>query len=360
MAVIHCRGIYLVHKLKDPKSMQKLRTAIIGCGGIAQRHAQNLAQLADRFELVAFADTKAERARAFAAEYAGGTAAVYTAPGALLDTERLDAVFICLPPFAHTDEVARAAACGVHVFIEKPIALDSEHAWQMVAAVEAAGITTQVGFMFRFGGAVERLKQLMASGEAGPAGLMSTRYFCNALHAPWWRQRDKSGGQLVEQVIHMVDLMRSLMGEADTVYSVQRNLYHQAVADYTVEDVSGTVISFASGGIGVIYASNNAIPGKWINDYKVVTAHITAEFTDANHAVFHHTSNGAVRSEEVTSEEDVYKLEVLDFHTAVVEGRQAQVPLREGARSLDLALAARASADAGTLVQLPQVPDLSL
>ena len=214
--------------------------------------------------------------------------------------------------------------------------------------------------MFRFGSAVERLKQMMASGEAGPAGLMSTRYFCNALHAPWWRQRDKSGGQLVEQVIHMVDLMRYLMGEAATVYSVQRNLYHQSVPDYTVEDVSGTVISFAGGGIGVIYASNNAIPGKWINDYKVVTAHITAEFADANHAVFHHTSNGAVHSEEVTSDADVYKLEVLDFYGAVVQGRPAQIPLREGARSLDLALAARASADAGVVMQLPQVADLGL
>ena len=184
----------------------------------------------------------------------------------------------------------------------------------MVAAAEGAGITTQVGFMFRFGGAVGKLKQMMASGEAGPAGLMSTRYFCNALHAPWWRQRDKSGGQLVEQVIHMVDLMRYLMGEADTVYSVQRNLYHQEVPDYTVEDVSGTVISFAYGGIGVIYASNNAIPGKWINDYKVVTAHVTAEFSDANHAIFHHTADSAVRSEEVAAEDDVYQLEVLDFY----------------------------------------------
>ncbi|MFN8469972.1 MAG: Gfo/Idh/MocA family oxidoreductase [Caldilineaceae bacterium] len=337
-----------------------IRTAIIGCGGIAQRHAQNLAQLADRFELVAFADADAERAGKFAADYGSSKATVYTAPAALLDAEPLDAVFICLPPFAHTDEVARAAARGVHVFIEKPIALDSEQAWQMVAAAEAAGITTQVGFMFRFGGAIGRLKQMMASGEAGPAGLMSTRYFCNALHAPWWRQRDKSGGQLVEQVIHMVDLMRYLMGEAAAVYSVQRNLYHQAVADYTVEDVSGTVISFASGGIGVIYASNNAIPGKWINDYKVVTAHVTAEFTDANHATFYHTAGGTVRSEEVTSEEDVYKLEVLDFYEAVVDGRQARVPLREGARSLDLALAARASSDAGTVVQLPQAADLGL
>ena len=161
---------------------------------------------------------------------------------------------------------------GVHVLIEKPIALSAEHAWRMVAAAERAGIVTQVGFMYRFGAAISRLKQMIASGEAGQAGLMSARYFCNHLHAEWWRERDKSGGQLVEQVIHMVDLMRYLMGEADTVYSVQRNLYHGQVPGYSVEDVSGTVFSFRSGGIGVIYASNNAIPGKWINDYKVVTA----------------------------------------------------------------------------------------
>ena len=92
----------------------------------------------------------------------------------------------------------------------------------------------------------------------------------------------------------------------------------------------------------------------------MVTAHLTAEFADANHAVFHHTSGGAVRSEEVTSEEDVYKLEVLDFYAAVVDGRPAKIPLREGARSLDLALAARASSDAGIVVQLPQAVDLGL
>jgi predicted dehydrogenase len=332
--------------------MQTLRTAIIGCGGIAQRHAQNLVQMEDRYQLVAFADADEERATSFCLQYGDGRASVYKTSAGLLDAEQLDAVFICLPPFAHGDEVERAAASGVHVFIEKPIALESEQAWRMVAAAERAGITTQVGFMYRFGGAIGKLKQMMVNGEAGQAGLMSTRYFCNALHAPWWRRRDRSGGQLVEQVIHMVDLMRYLMGEAVTVYSVQRNLYHQDVADYTIEDVSGTVISFANGGIGVIYASNNAIPGRWINDYKVVAAHVTAEFTDANHALFHHTSGSAVRSEEVVAEEDVYKLEVLDFYDAIVGGKPALIPLREGARSLELALAARASADSGAVVRM--------
>ena len=134
------------------------------------------------------------------------------------------------------------------------------------AALEAAGIVTQVGFMYRFGAAIQYLRRLIASGEAGPVGLMTARYFCNSLHADWWRQRDKSGGQLVEQVIHMVDLMRYLLGDAATVYSLQQNVFHTEVPDYTVEDVSGTVFGFANGGIGVLYATNGAIPGKWINE----------------------------------------------------------------------------------------------
>ena len=62
---------------------------------------------------------------------------------------------ICLPPYGHSDEVEAAAARGVHLLMEKPIALTSEHAWRMVETSEKAGIKTQVGFMFRFGEAVE-------------------------------------------------------------------------------------------------------------------------------------------------------------------------------------------------------------
>ncbi len=331
--------------------MQSLRAAILGCGGIASRHAQNLNAMEGKFRLVAFADSIEERASSFAATYTGGEAAVYTDHRAMFDECPLDAVFICLPPFAHSGEVERAAQQGVHVFIEKPIALNAVDAWRMVAAAESAGIVSQVGFMYRFGTAIATLKQMIDSGEAGLAGLMSTRYFCNALHAPWWRQQDKSGGQLVEQVIHMVDLMRYLMGEADSVYSIQRNLYHHDVPDYTVEDVSGTVISFRQGGIGVIYASNNAIPGQWINDYKVVAARVTAEFTDANHALFTYTA-GDVRTEQVAANSDVYVRESLNFYDAIVAGRPALTPLREGARSLDLALAARRSAETGEVIRL--------
>jgi len=333
--------------------MKRLRTAIIGCGGFANKHAQNLAAQAEKFELTAFCDLVEANAQHFSQQYAGGGGKVFVDFHAMFEQTPLDLAVICLPPFGHSDEVEVAAARGVHILIEKPIALTSEHAWRMTRAAESAGIKTQVGFMYRFGAAVEQLKQLIDRGEAGAVGLMSARYFCNHLHAAWWRKRDHSGGQLVEQVIHMVDLMRYLMGEAASVYSLQRNLFHQHLPDYTVEDISGTVVGFANGGIGVIYASNGAIPNQWISDYHLVAQKVTATFTDANHARFVFTADReALQTTEIASEQDYYLIELDDLYQAIIEDGRTRTPIGEGARSLDLALAAARSAEAQSVVTL--------
>lgn len=332
--------------------MKSLRTAILGCGDFAHRHAANLISLPEEIELTAFCDHHEENAREFSEKYSKGEGAIFTDHREMFEKGSLDLVVICLPPFAHTNEVDLAARHGVHILMEKPIALSSEHAWQMVEAAENAGIKTQVGFMFRFGTAIERLKELTTSGEAGAAGLMSARYFCNSLHADWWRNRSKSGGQLVEQIIHMVDLMRYLMGDAVSVYSRQENLFHREVADYTVEDVSATIFGFPGGSMGVIYATNGAIPGKWINDYRVVSQKLTAEFTNANNALFHYTAETPVRTESISSEKNVHLAELQDLLTAIRSDGETRTPLREGAKSLDMALAATRSAEAHQEISL--------
>lgn len=332
--------------------MKPLRAAILGCGSFAHKHASVLKSLPEQYELVAFCDRHPERVGAYAKRYGHASTGVFTDHNQLLAQAGLDVLVITLPPYGHTDEVEQAARRGIHIFIEKPIALTSETAWDMVRAVESAGVQSQVGLMLRFGAAVDALKRKIASGEAGPVGLMSARYFCNSLHSPWWRIRAKSGGQLVEQVIHMIDLMRYLMGDAELVFSLQDNVFHQDVADYTVEDVSGTVMKFPGGGIGVIYATNGAIPGKWINDYRVVARNLTAEFQDANQATFTYTQGGEPRSETVSSEQDMYRLQMIDLHEAIRTGGQTRTPMREGALTLDLALAATESAQSGSVVQL--------
>jgi predicted dehydrogenase len=323
---------------------EKLRIGFLGCGSFAHRHAQNLQQLAAEVEMVAFCNRTIDKAVAFAQQYGSGEAATFSDHRQMLAQTELDALIITLPPYAHSDEVELAAGRCIHLFIEKPIALRSEYGWRMVEAAEKAGVVTQVGFMFRFGAAVERLKALFDDGTAGPVGLMSARYFCNSLHASWWREREKSGGQLVEQVIHMVDLMRYLMGDPVTVYSRQENIFHQETPGYTVEDVSATVYSFAGGGLGVIYATNGAIPNRWINDYRLVAQNITTEFRNANNATLTFTGESAPPPEQIASERDIHLAAMVDFLQAIRNGGQTRTPLREGAKSLDMALAATRAA----------------
>jgi len=320
--------------------MTPLRVGILGCGSFAHRHAQILATLPEQAELVAFCDRTEAKARAYAEQYTGGRAAVFTDHVQMLDQARLDLLVVVVPPYGHTDEVEQAAARGVHLLVEKPIALVSEQGWGMVEAAEQAGIKTQVGFMYRFGAAIEQLKALIDSGAAGRPGLISARYFCNALHADWWRRREKSGGQLVEQAIHLFDLLRFLFGEAAAVYSRQENLFHTDVPDYTAEDTSATVISFRNGALGVVYATNGAIPGKWINDYHVVTRNLTAEFANANRAVFTFTGEPDREPLVIDSDRDFRLAQMQDLLDAIRTGGETRTPLREGAKTLDLVLAA--------------------
>ncbi|HID11620.1 MAG TPA: Gfo/Idh/MocA family oxidoreductase [Candidatus Latescibacteria bacterium] len=326
------------------------RVGFLGCGGIANAHARVLSELGKRVQLAAFCDLEEERARRFNQTYADGKGKVYINLHRMLNKEKLDVLYICLPPFAHADEVELAAERGVHIFIEKPVALDMETAGRMVEAVERTGVKSQVGFQSRFGDAVREVKRMLDSGEAGRPGLVEARYFCNSLHSPWWRDKSKSGGQVVEQVIHTFDILRYFLGEPEAVFSFRDNLFHRDVPDYTVEDVSATVVRFKNGAVATVAATNGAIPGKWISDYKLVTERITVYFESPNQATVYHTGvpHGWVTS--ISSERPLQKAAAEDLLDAIEDDRETLVPIQEGARSLELVLAVARSGEQGTIV----------
>ena len=131
---------------------------------------------------------------------------------------------------------------------------------------KAAGVVAAIGFMYRFGDAVRRWREL----DTGPVGIYVGGYHCNALHAHWWRKRALSGGQILEQAIHQVDLIRHLVGEPDSVYARYANLFHRDVPDYDVEDVSTIVFGWDDGRIASLNASNIAIPGVWHKEWAIM------------------------------------------------------------------------------------------
>lgn len=328
--------------------MSRLRVAILGCGGIAARHAGAVARLSDEMELVAACGREPAKAEAFAAQHGGSGFADFDR---MLHEARPDLLVAALPPDVRGGEIERAAAAGVHLLVEKPIALDEATARRLVAAAEASGVAAAVGFMYRFGEAVGRWRALADAGETGPVGLFSGSYHCNALHAPWWRMRARSGGQMLEQVIHLVDLVRVFMGEPDTVYARAANLFHQDTPGYDIEDVSAIVFGWDDGRIATLNASNIAIPGRWMKEWRVLAERCAGRFEDWNTAVLTRTP-GEVSEEKVEGTVDPFVAQLADLAAAIRDRRPPAVPLSEGEASLRLALAARRSADERREVRL--------
>lgn len=331
--------------------MPQFRVGLIGCGGIANRHATILKGL-EQVTLAAFCDIDGSRGTAFAEKYGTGKPPVYTDYHEMYAQTPLDVVYICLPPFAHTDEVERAAERGIHVFIEKPIALDMGTAERMVTAADRAGVKTQVGFMMRFGEAVERVKGLLDSGEAGAPGLMLGKYFCNSLHSPWWREKEKSGGQIVEQIVHTYDVVRYLLGEPAEVIGRTGNLFHRDVERYTSEDVSATVITFKNGAIATVGGTNGAIPGKWTSAFELVARNLTVSFASANEATLTRTDVQPPVAEEINGKRDVSLAETLDLLNAIETGGTTRTPMIEGAKTLELVLAASRAGETREVVRI--------
>ena len=324
--------------------MSKLRVGLLGCGGIGTRHAAAVGALSDRMELVACAGRDMAKTQAFA-EARGAKA--YGDLDEMLEASALDLLIVALPPGAHEGQVERAAAAGVNLLVEKPIALDEARADAMVAAVEAAGVTAAVGFMYRFGDAV----RAVGSSPVGRIGLFSGSYHCNALHAPWWRERARSGGQLVEQAIHLIDLIRLFMGEPDTVYARGANLFHREVPGYDTDDVAGVIFGWYDGRVATLTASNIAVPGVWHKDWSLFGEGATMRFTGWNDAVLTPAVSGA-DSRTITGTTDPFVAQLADVADAIRDRRPPTVPLREGAATLRLALAARRSAETGQEIRL--------
>jgi predicted dehydrogenase len=319
--------------------VKRLRVGVLGCGGIGARHATAVGVLKDEMQLVACCGRSDGQVGEFAARFA---AAPFTDLRRMLDSQ-IDLLIVALPPFAHTGQVEQAVAAGTHVLVEKPIALDMTRARSMVDAASRAGVVAACGFMYRFGAAVKRWDEAANDGEAGRVGLFTGQFHCNALHADWWREREKSGGQMVEQLIHIVDLARHQLGEPQSVYARTANFFHRDVAGYDSDDISAIVLGYTDGRVGVLNATNGAVPGQWTKLWQIVAERMTGRFTGWNTATLTHTI-GAPRTEEIDAQTDVFVAQLADVAAAIRDRRTPSVPLSDGASTLRIVLAAQQSA----------------
>lgn len=222
------------------------RIGFVGAGGIADRHVGTLGQMPD-VEIVGFADPDVERARALASKV--GTRA-YISHEDLLEREEIDAVYICVPPFAHGEPERAAIDAGLPFFVEKPLSLDIDAAESIAGAVEKSGLVTAAGYHWRYLDTVEEAYGLLRD---NPAQLV-TGYWLDQTPPPqWWWREDTSGGQIVEQATHIIDVARYLVGEIAEVYAVaSQGRPREDFPDLDVATGAAVSLKFANGSVGTL------------------------------------------------------------------------------------------------------------
>lgn len=267
--------------------MKDIRIGIFGTGGIAAKHVAAL-QNVPGVRVVALCNRNEAKARAFNSIHLNGAAACYDRFDDMLSRTPLDALYACIPPGAHDGEVEAAAAKGIHLFLEKPIALSLDRAESIAKAVRAAGVKCQIGHNFRHTVPALKLKSLIDDGSAGKPLLMQASWFTNRLHGDWWRDPTLGGGQLIEQSIHLYDLARYFLGEPADVVGFADRLGHGRFPEYRVDDTSAATVRFRSGAIASICASNCADPWNSLLSTTIVCEKVFVQFKSPQDAVFLH------------------------------------------------------------------------
>ncbi len=226
-----------------------VRIGLVGAGGIGRYHVDQLAKL-DDVQIVGVADIVLPRAEELA-QRAGGCRA-FSSHIEMYDATTPDAVCIGIPPFAHTDQVTAAAERGIAVFVQKPPALTMEKARAVASVINQTHTISAVGFQDRYLDVIAEAKQALVGQEPG----LAMGYWMGGFpEVGWWRRRSGSGGQAVEQTIHIFDSARYLFGEAESVVATAQTGLMTHVPDYDIDDSSAMTIRFRSGVLCTIFSA---------------------------------------------------------------------------------------------------------
>ena len=343
-----------------------VRIGFAGTGGIAGSHLIDLVRIPDA-EVVALYDVDKERcelamrringqqeqaARPGGPEPRKLQAKIYTDYRAMLREAGLHALYICTPPFAHGEIEFAAIDAGVALFVEKPVALSLDLARQVAAAIQKKGLVSSSGYQTRYSEAADKARELLS----GKTVAMALGFYFGGLPGtPWWRVQAQSGGQLVEQATHTVDLMRWLVGDVARVYGAGALRALKEVPNYDILDVATSTLHFTSGAIGNI--SNTSILGGGTAAGAPSGVHVLAQ--DLRLEVWG-TSLKTVtpgRTVEHRWSSNTMMTEDQAFVEAVARRDPARVrsPYADAAKTLAVTLAAEESARTGQPVDVPKI-----
>lgn len=339
-----------------------VRIGFVGAGGRTVAEMLSLVQIPDA-EVVALCDIDqprcqqavdrtrertaagqnqqaAERARALQPKF-------YGTVQQMLDGSEVDAVYVSLPPFAHGEIEHAVIDAGKAIFVEKPVALTMTEAREIDDHIRAKGVLSSVGYQMRYSTAVDKAREVL---QGVPIGMVIAIRLGGLPGTLWWRVQSKSGGMLVEQHTHGVDLMRYVAGDADSVFAYANTQLLTDVENLDIADVNSATVRFKSGAVGTIANSCALQPGQGSPENLAGSVHVIAKdmtvmFGGSRTVVM----RPARQREEFAGEGDPNLAMNQAFVKAVQTGDRSQIrsDYTEGLKTFELTYACQLSADRG-------------
>ena len=235
---------------------QPVKIGFVGTGGIANSHLRNLVEM-ENVCIAALCDIDESRVNAAVENY-GGQA--YTDYRKMFDGADLDAVYFCLPPFAHSDAEIIAVERGFHLLVQKPVVLELETGIRIAEAIEKSGVISCVGYQGRYNNVATAARDFL---KDKTVGMVACHRWGGIAGGPshWWRVMEKSGGMLHEQATHQLDMIRYTAGEIVEVYKIDAMKINIDQENNTIPDAEVVTLQFESGAVGYISTSSALING---------------------------------------------------------------------------------------------------
>ena len=332
-----------------------MRIGIVGAGFMGRVHASAWQQTPAKVVGIVSADSEG---RDQLAKHIGATP--YNSIQAMLPY--VDVVDICTPTHLHFEQVLEAVAASKHIVCEKPLARTAQQAQTMLNAVQEAGVYLLVGHVVRFFPEYANAKAIVNSGQVGKVAVTrltrcSFKPARNNLDS-WFHDDVKSGGMMLDLMIHDFDYARWISGDVESVYArrvVSR--FPDALGDYAL-----AILNHTNGAI-------THVEGGWA--YPAPMFRTALEIAGSHGLIEHpvnsstslgihlHESNRADSDIAVPTSplaKDPYAVQIQHFYDVLTGKEQTlRVTAQDGYEALCIALAAIESAKTGRKVRLSEI-----
>ena len=301
----------------------KLRWGLIGCGDIARKRVAPALRDTESSELVAISRARPGLAAAFAKQF--GAKRWHAEWRELLNDDEIDAVYIATPVHLHAVQAIAAAKAGKHVLCEKPMAMNVEECDRMIDAARSLGVKLGVAYYRHFYPVVERIKEIINSGEIGVPALAQIDAFewfnpADDDSRSWLLQKHLAGGgPMFDFGCHRIEVLLNIFGPVSEVKALMTN----TVFDREVEDTSVALFRFAGGVCGVLSVTHAAAEAK--DTFSIFGSLGSVYVSSLNDGKMRVNGKSGERIETYSPAANLHAPLIDDFITAVLGNREPRV-----------------------------------